>query len=158
MTRLRVTHSTSASPEACWALMADFGNIDFFNPHLSQSRLVASSEQGGVGCERQCDLKGGRGYIRERIVEWTEGRSYTVSIYDGTMPVDDMFTTLGLSPRAGGGTELYMQTSYRPRLGVLGAVADVLMIRRMFRSMLLKVLQGLAEKAEQRKPALAVAA
>ncbi len=147
MTRVRVTHSTKASPEACWALMADFGNIDFFNPHLSESRLIGGSQQHGVGTERQCDLKGGRGYIRERIIDWQEGRSYTVDIYDGSMPVDDMHTTLGLEPRPGGGTELFMETTYRPRYGVLGTIADVLMIRRMLRGMLLTVIAGRPHKA-----------
>ena len=74
------------------------------------------------------------------------------------MPVDDMHTTLGLEPRADGGTDLYMETTYRPRYGVLGAIADRMMMRRMFRAMLLKVLMGLAEKAEVEKPALTVAA
>jgi hypothetical protein len=132
--------------------MADFANIDFFNPHLSRSRLIGGPQQHGVGAERQCDLKGGRGYIKERIVDWQEGRSYTVDIYDGSMPVDDMFTTLGLLPRADGGTELYMETTYRPRYGLLGTIADRLMLRRMFRAMLLKVLLGLADKAERAAP------
>lgn len=153
MSRIHVTHATAASPEICWALMADFANIDFFNPHLSGSRLLEGSPESGLGTLRQCDLKDGKGYIREKVVDWQEGRSYTVDIYDGTMPVDNTVTTLGLVPQAGGGTLLYMETSYDPRWGYVGALLDRLMIRRMFATMLLGVIGGLAAKAERRSPA-----
>ncbi|MEO7222310.1 MAG: SRPBCC family protein [Devosia sp.] len=148
MTRVRVEYETTATPEACWALMADFANIDFFNPHLTGSHLIEGSPACGLGTERQCDLKGSKGYFREKVIDWQEGRSYTVDIYEGTLPVDRTVTTLGLAPWASGGTRLYMETDYTPRHGVLGVVADHLVIRRMFRSMLLKVLEGLADKAE----------
>ena len=146
MTTLRVTHWTAAHPEACWALMADFGNIDFFNPHLQESYLLEGSPTCGLGTERQCNLKDGKNYIKEKVVAWTEGSSYTVDIYDGTMPVRDMLTTLGLQPKAGG-TELYMQTQYQPKFGIAGKVMDRLILRRMMRGMMLNVIEGLGEKA-----------
>ncbi|GLS36640.1 hypothetical protein GCM10010869_22310 [Mesorhizobium tianshanense] len=157
MTRVRVEYSTAAGPQTCWALMADFANIDFFNPHLSESYLVDGSPACGLGTERQCDFKGGKGYIREKVIDWQEGRSYTVDIYDGTLPVDRTVTTLGLLPQSGGGTRLFMETTYRPRYGFVGVVADHLIIRRMFRNMLLKVIEGLAEKAlaKEKAPMLA---
>jgi hypothetical protein len=150
MAHVRVTHATSAAPALCWELMADFANIDYFNPHLSESRLLEGSPANGLGTTRHCDIKGGKNYIRERVVDWQEGRSYTVDIYDGTMPVTGMMTTLGLSPRPGGGSHLFMETSYTPRYGIVGKAMDVLAMRRMFSRMLLDVIKGLAEKAEAR--------
>lgn len=137
--------------------MADFANIDFFNPHLSGSHLMEGSPECGVGTIRQCDLKGGMGYFRERVVDWQEGRSYTVDIYEGTLPVDHTVTTLGLVPQPSG-TLLYMETSYTPRHGLFGVVADHLMLRRTFKTMLLKVIKGLSEKAEAQQPLLRTAA
>ena len=153
MTIVRVEHETDASPEACWALMADFANIDFFNPHLSASHLLEGSPSCGLGTERQCDLKDGRGYFRERVIDWQEGRSYTVDIYAGTLPVDGTVTTLGLTPKANGRTLLYMETSYRPRYGVIGIVADRLVIRNTFRKMLMGVIEGLARKSSDARAA-----
>ena len=147
MAHLRVTHSTTASPAACWALMSNFVNIDFFNPNLKSSHLLAGSPEHGVGMTRQCDLIDGKNYIREKVIDWQEGRSYTVDIYDGTMPVRKSKTTLGLSPRADGGTDLYMDFTYTPKYGPLGAVMNVLAMRSMFRALLKKVLTGLSEKA-----------
>lgn len=149
MASVEVTHRTSASPQVCWDLMADFANIDFFNPHLDRSHLLPGSPSRGIGTLRQCDLKGGRGHFRERVVAWNEGESYTVDIYEGTLPVDGTVTTLGLTPE-GAGARLYMRTTYQPRHGLLGQVMDRLVLRRMFGSMLRGVLVGLAEKAEAR--------
>ena len=98
MSLVRVVHRTPARPEICWSLMADFDNIDFFNPHIERSAHLEGSPAPGIGTERQCDLRGGRGYLRERVIAWTEGRSYTVDIFDSTLPVDGITTTL--RPRA----------------------------------------------------------
>jgi hypothetical protein len=158
MARVRVEYATHAKPEDCWALMEDFANIDFFNPHLSGSHLVEGSPECGLGTERQCDLQDGKGWFRERVIDWQEGRSYTVAIYSGTLPVKDTLTTLGLVPKLDGSTRLYMETTYRPRYGLIGVIADQLIIRRMFCRMLLGVLEGLAEKALQRRREAALAA
>jgi hypothetical protein len=151
MARVRVEYATQARPQDCWALMADFANIDFFNPHLKESRLIAGSPDGGLGTERQCDLKDGRGYFRERVIDWQEGRSYTVAIYAGTLPTEDAKTTLGLVPEPDGSIRLYMEISYRPRNGLFGVIADHLIIRRTLHRTFLGVLAGLAEKAVQRQ-------
>lgn len=147
MSHVRVTHDTNARPETCWSLMANFANIDGFNPHIDKSALLEGSPAIGLGCERQCDLKNGKGYLRERIVDWQEGRSYTVDIFDSTLPVDGTTTTLGLLPLAAG-TRLFMETSYRPRWGIVGLALDVIVLRQIFASNLAGVIAGLAEKAE----------
>ena len=148
MSLVRVVHRTPARPEICWSLMADFDNIDFFNPHIERSAHLEGSPASGIGTERQCDLRGGGGYLRERVIAWTEGRSYTVDIFDSTLPVDGITTTLGLES-LGAGTLLFMQTRYRPRWGIVGAVADVVLLRPIFADNLAGVIAGLAAKAEE---------
>jgi len=37
MTNISVTRKTKAGPAACWDLLADFANIDFFNPGVRDS-------------------------------------------------------------------------------------------------------------------------
>lgn len=147
MSYVRVTRNTHASPETCWSLMADFANIDLFNPHLDKSFLFEGSPAHGLGTERQCDLKGGKGYLRERVIGWQQGRSYTVEVFDSTLPVDGTTTTLGLVPRDAGAS-LFMETSYNPRWGIVGFVLDAVVLRRVFAANLAGVIAGLAEKAE----------
>lgn len=154
MPTIRVTQNTKASTQACWDLMADFGNIDFFNPNLSKSYLLSDDEQIGVGTQRQCDLSDGKNYIREEIVEWKPGEYYVINIYEGTMPIDNPVTKLGVIPSSNGGSRVYMEFSYTPRFGLVGKLMNVLMLKRMMTGMLKKVLEGLAEKAElAQKPA-----
>jgi hypothetical protein len=138
---------TPARPATCWSLMADFANIDAFNPHLEKSALIGGSAPCGLGTERQCDLKGGKGFLRERVIAWHEGQSYTVDIFDSTLPVDDTKTTLGLEA-LDNGTRLIMETQYRPRWGLAGRVLDLALLRPAFASSLCGVIAGLARKAE----------
>lgn len=147
MTNVRVTHDTSASPEACWAHIGDFGNIHRFNPYLSHSAVLTDAARTAVGTERQCDLKGGKGYLRERVIDWQDGRQYTVDIYDSQLPMNEPKTTLGLLPLERG-TRLFMETQYRPRYGMVGALLDALVLRRVVAARFRRILMNLAAQAE----------
>ena len=146
MTNISVTHKTKANPEVCWDLLSDFANIDFFNPGVRDSHLLNDSVEQGVGAVRQCNLTDGKNYIRERITDWQEGKSYTVSIYEGTMPLKNTFATLKIEPD-GAGSILAMEMEYTPKFGPLGALMNVVMLRRMMEKSMRSVVQGLDEKA-----------
>jgi hypothetical protein len=146
MTNLSVIHKTKADPATCWTLLSDFGNIDLFNPGVAKSYLLDGSQNAGVGAVRQCDLTDGKSYLRERIIDWQEGKSYTVSIYEGTIPLKDTRATLSIQPD-GAGSVLKMEMSYKPKFGPLGALMDVVMLRRMMEKSMRSVVAGLDEKA-----------
>ena len=150
MSNIKVEFKSPASPESVWDLMSDFANIDFFNPNLASSHLMPGSPAHGIGTVRQCNLIDGKNYIRERVTAWNEGQSYTIDIYEGTMPVKDAHTTLGLEPQADGSTRLYMDFHYQPKFGLAGLLMDKVMLNRMMRGMLMKLLHGLSEKATLR--------
>ena len=72
-----------ASAEKVWGVLADFGNVSIFNPNVTESHLTADKTN-GVGATRHCDLAFGGASIEERIVDWNEGSSYTIEIFDGS--------------------------------------------------------------------------
>lgn len=148
MTMIRVTKSSTAHQSTVWALLADFSNIDFFNPNLSRSYLLSEGEEIGVGTKRQCDLKDGKNYIREEIIEWNPGESYTIDIYQGTLPINNALTKIGVLPASNGGSLAYMEFSYTPKFGFFGKILNVLMLKHVMKITLQKVVNGLAEKAE----------
>lgn len=149
MTTLRLTKHTPASPQSVWALLSDFANIDFFNPNLKNSFLISDKDAPvGIGTKRQCDLTDGKNYIQEEIIEWQEGEYYTVDIYNGTLPVQNSKTKLGVMPQATGGSQVYMEFSYDPKFGLLGKIMNVVVLKYMMSRLLQKVVDGLAEKAE----------
>lgn len=156
MTNIRVELPIDRPAAAVWPLLADFGAIDVFNPHVADSRIINGTAATGIGSERQCDLSDGKNWIRERVVDWREGHSYTVDIYEGTMPIERIVTHLGVEPDAQR-SRGFMDMTYVPKYGPLGRVLDALMLRATLRKTMTGVLRGLREKAEAKDTPVAPA-
>lgn len=137
-----------AADAALWALLKDFQHIDAFNPNLSRSSHIGGTPLEGVGAERRCDLKDGRNWIEERVIDWRPGESYTVEIYAGTMPIKDVRTTLAVFPN-GAGSRAVMQIVYTPKFGLFGRILDALLLRRKMTGLMHRVLEGLEHKSIQ---------
>lgn len=146
MTTLRAERDIAASAAVVWTLLKDFQHIDAFNPNLSRSLHIGDTPLEGVGAERRCELKDGRNWIEERVIDWRPGESYTVEIYAGTMPILDVRTTLAVLPN-GVASRTVMQISYTPKLGLLGGLLDHLLLRRKMTGLMHSVLEGLEEKS-----------
>jgi hypothetical protein len=151
MPTIRVEKSIAAAPASVWALLQDFAHIDAFNPNLRRSFRIGDAPSEGLGAERQCDLADGRNWIRERVVDWRPGDGYTVEITEGTLPIRDIRTKLGVLPESRG-SRAYMEISYRPKYGLLGRLLDLVMLRRTMRRLMTKVLDGLGDKATRQAP------
>lgn len=149
MASIRETLTSSANPATVWPLLADFGAIDVFNPALKQSFSLEGGPDEGLGAMRQCDMADGKNYIRERVTNWEVGKTYTVDIYEGTMPMKQMQATLSVEPH-GEGSLLSMQFHYTPKFGLLGRLMDLLMMRRMMRGQMRRVIGGLDETASKK--------
>ena len=149
MNSLSTVQRIDRPAEDVWELLLDFGNIGAWNPNLSGSRLLDGSPHEGVGTVRQCDMADGKNWIRERVVDWEPGRSYTVDIYEGTMPLAYAQATLGVRKTSSGSSEAYMEMKYRPKYGILGRAIDVMMMRSMLQRSMDNVVRGLGEAAEK---------
>ncbi len=149
MASIRETLTSSANPATVWPFLADFGAIDVFNPALKQSFSLEGGPDEGIGAMRQCDMVDGKNYIRERVTNWEVGKTYTVEIYEGTMPMSAMQATLSVEPHAKGSV-LSMQIDYTPKFGWLGKLMDVVMMRRMMRRQMRQVIGGLDESASKK--------
>jgi len=71
----------NASKQKVWDALADFGNIQNMSPNISKSYLT-SDKTNGVGAQRHCDFTSMRAQVEERIVEWNEGESFKIHIYE----------------------------------------------------------------------------
>ncbi|PWB83196.1 MAG: hypothetical protein C3F11_07865 [Methylocystaceae bacterium] len=151
MTTLRADRCIPADAGVVWALLKDFQHIDAFNPNLSRSSHIGGTPLEGVGAERRCELKDGRNWIEERVIDWRPGESYTVEIYAGTMPIRDVRTTLSVA-REGARSCAVMEISYTPKFGLLGQLIDHLLLRRKMTILMLKVLEGLEQKSVRSCP------
>lgn len=151
MPTIRVDRTIAAAPQRVWRLLQDFASIDVFNPNLAGSHRIGGTPHEGIGAERHCDMKDGRNWIRERVIDWRPGEGYTVEIFAGTLPITDIRTTLRVEPD-GAASHAFMQIAYRPKYGLLGQVLDAMALRRMMRRLMERVLDGLSEKAEEKLP------
>lgn len=146
MATIQVTRHISKDATTIWPILADFAGISKFNPFLSHSALIgtqAAAGTCGVGTHRQCDMKFGSTYLREEVVDWKEGESYTVHIYESMMPVAKLFTTIGVKQEGKSESIVYMKSTYEPKFGIAGAIMDKVFLRWVMRFMFARVLKGL---------------
>jgi ligand-binding SRPBCC domain-containing protein len=81
MTTIAREIEINASKEAVWNAIAKFGDICHASPGVLKSH-VTSEQQSGVGATRHCDFAMMGATAEERVVEWTEGKSLSVEVYE----------------------------------------------------------------------------
>lgn len=142
MSRIVRSIEIEAAPAQVWEVLADFGGIARWNPNVSTSHST-SATNGGVGATRHCDVKGGA--IEERIVDWREGRSLTLEIYEAKGSPSALAratATFAVDP-AEGGSAVTATLDYALKGGVLGALMNVVVARRQFARSFEQLLAGL---------------
>ncbi len=138
---IELTKQVDAPIEDVWKAWDDFGNIANFHPGLESSHLLGGSETTGLGAERQCNLKDGKNYIQERIVDYVPNKRLSIDIYSGTMPLKSAQATVELKGLGVNRTEVRMKMDYRMKFGVLGRLMGQLM-KPQFRKLLQSALDS----------------
>lgn len=145
MSIITVDHEVGASAAKVWKTLEDFGGVAKWNPVIATSRILPGKPATGVGAERQCDMDDGKNWLRERVVSWDPGRSMTIDIYEGTMPLASAQGTLSVEALGPERSRVVMTMEYRPKMGVLGAMMDAIVLKRMMRGMMSRGLKGLSD-------------
>ncbi len=131
-----------APKEKVWAALADFGNIYVFNPNVPTS-YSTSEKTSGLGATRHCDLRGGVS-VEERIIDWQEGESMVIEIYDGakTPPFKSAIASISVKEERGG-TLVSGTLAYKIKFGPVGTLMDKAMVSPQFGKAWTAVLAGL---------------
>jgi uncharacterized protein YndB with AHSA1/START domain len=148
MTTIQHEVYIAAPPAQVWQALADFGNIAIYNPGVSHSYLTSEQEQ-GVGMTRHCDLTLPGASLEERIIDWQEGQSYTLEIYQGQKlpPVHYIHVTLAVQPESEG-SRASTRMEYKLKYGFLGALMDRLMVNKGMSGGMQGLLAGLKHYCE----------
>jgi hypothetical protein len=126
-----------------WEWLKDYANIHRIHPLLSNSYLVGDKSC-GVGAVRICEMKMGGVHLKERVTDWKEGRSYTVDVYETSMPIiDRSIATLGVRSLRDKTSEAYMDIEYTTKYGLFGKLMDVLFLNLMMKMIMKTVLKRL---------------
>ena len=143
-----------APKDKVWEILADFPGVSSYNPTVGASRPL-TDHHSGVGAERHCDLTISGAYVRERVVEWTEGESYRVHIFDGkrTPPWKNPHAVLSVADGGDGdGTIASGSFEYEMKYRPVGALIDRFMVRPQFGKAFSLILAGLKHQAETGEP------
>lgn len=124
MTKLTYQIHIDAPREKVWAILADLGAIQNFNPSVSKSYYTSESKE-GVGASRHCTLLP-TGAVEERIIDWHEGESYTIEIYEGekTPPFKTNFGRISVK-EDGQGSVASMTFEYSLKYGPIGTLGEI---------------------------------
>lgn len=129
MTVVRVTRRIQASVESVWQVLGQYGSVDAFSPHVVKSFILENGPESGVGAMRQCDLSDGKNHVKERVTEWVDGSSYSVEIYEGTMPIKDAYSTISVAGVNADTSDATIEIGYQPKFGLLGALLNAVLIK-----------------------------
>ena len=135
--------------EAVWPVLADFGGIYKFHPRVARSPLTGAQTT-GLGATRRCEFVDGN-HIDEQIVDWTEGRSMTVDIVRGSMPLKRAQARIEVEPLRPGRTRVSFHMEYVPKFGPLGWVMNVMMMRSQFEKIVGEILGRSRHALEDRR-------
>lgn len=138
----------NAPKNKVWKILADFGGVINYNPGISDSYSTSESNE-GVGASRHCELLP-MGSIEERIIEWDEGNSYLVEIYQfngATPPIKEAFGRLSIETD-GDQTIATMALSYEMKFGFIGSAMKGLMLDAQYQKAVTGILQGLKYHTE----------
>lgn len=81
MTTIRRKIEINASKENVWQAIAKFGDICHASPAVLKS-YISSEKKEGVGATRHCDFAMMGATAEEKILEWNEGESLKIGVYE----------------------------------------------------------------------------
>lgn len=145
MRTVLATRTIDLEQTQLWNILDDFGGIYRFHPAVERSPLLGR-QRSGLGARRRCEFYDGSQVVEE-IIDYQPGQQLTVDIVEGSLPLEQAQGTIALAPLQDGGTEVSFRIDYKPKYGPLGAVMDALVMRRSFRKLLARVLEGLETHA-----------
>ena len=108
----------NATKEKVWEVLADFGGISRWSPGVRHSYSTSESNH-GLLATRHCELPKGDDYLDEQILDWREGESFKVEIYETNLPLHR--NVVEFSIRADGSdTIVTVAPDYALKYGLLG--------------------------------------
>ncbi|MCH8303851.1 MAG: SRPBCC family protein [Candidatus Marinimicrobia bacterium] len=127
-----------------WSVLADIGAVEKYNPVVTKSYSTSENKQ-GLGASRHCDLLP-MGSVEEKIIEWDEGESYKIEIFEGkAIP----FKGTGKFELTENGKSTNVKMTFEPDMGngIFGKIMGFMMKEKM-NKMITGVVIGLKHHLE----------
>ena len=152
MAKVTVYKRINAAVEKVYASWNDdYSNIYKYNPNLKHSYLLKDSpRESGLGALRQCDMKDGKNWIKEKVIKTERNKKLVLDIYEGTLPFKTAFATIDFEQVNPHQTDVTFTMDFKPKMGIFGLLLVPLM-KKMFKPSLQSLLDGSAQFIESGK-------
>ena len=145
MGQIHLKQTFNHPADQVWNWLKDYGNIHRIHPMIGKS-YIEGEQSCGIGALRVCEMKMGGFLIKERVTDWKENQSYTVDIYETTMPMmKRSLVTLGVRATGAETSEVYIDIEYTTTFGIFGKIMDVLFMNAMMTMMMKRMFRKLDE-------------
>ncbi|MEM7300301.1 MAG: SRPBCC family protein [Pseudomonadota bacterium] len=145
MIHFQRTRTINAAPEAVWAVLGRFMQIDEFAPQIASVEALTSGED-GMGSRRRNVFGNGTSLVEE-VVEWNPGVGYTVELSDmAAMPLKQASSKIFITPQCNN-CQVTWTFDYRVKYGLLGWMLGQTFMKMMMGKIIDSNLKGLEEKA-----------
>lgn len=146
MPSVRATRTINASTSKIWTVLSDYSNIQVFHPNVEYVDQLSEDDR-GLGAKRRCNFYDKTSAVEE-IIDWNEGKSFTVVITEAVMPVVEATAIMGVNKIDEHHSQVFLEMTYTPKWGILGKIIDVVMLRMAMRRIFAQVLKGLQHHVE----------
>lgn len=152
--QIRQELTINVTPERMWEILSQYGDVSRFHAGVVEShRLDGNDNQAAPGCERVCHIvdMGLHITLKERIIEYQEGESYTYEVYEWkNFPLHKMLFGFQILHSDKPGVVLAINIDYKAKPGFITPLMAGKM-RRLARDVLLGY-KHFAETGEKRVP------
>ena len=139
--------SIAAPKERIWAILADVGALDQYDPTVESSEVTSASST-GVGASRKVNMADGRHWFREELTVCEASGPLAFELTECNLPIKSLSHRYSFEPD-GERTKVTQLMEYEVKHGALGRVMDRLVLRRQSDAGVKKFLAGLKQHAER---------
>ena len=129
-----------------WNILDDYASVEKFATTITSSPIINDIHR-GLGAKRRCTFKDGSSLVEE-IIEYQEGRGYTMLLSDHSLPLKSMQANMSVKAIDANSCEIFMSADFVVKGGPLGLLMGSLLMRPMMKGVFKKVMTGLAYHAE----------
>lgn len=145
MTTLRHQIRINAPVDKVWKAVGNLLAVQHYNEMVDSVRCISERTE-GVGAARRCELKP-KGWVEERVWDWDPPKAIGLEVAASEWPLVFMKWRTELKSD-GTATVVNQEMNYKLKFGPLGALMDVLMMRRKLDRSIGEVFENLKRYVE----------
>lgn len=147
MAKLYNQITIDASPEQVWSVLANIEELEKYDPVVARSSAI-SENKSGIGAMRRCDVRP-KGFFKEKVVQWQPYDALAFELIECTLPVHSSKHSYTLQAE-NGKTHVSQVMEYKMKMGLVGHLMDLLMVRKKWDAGIKQFFVGLKQHVESK--------